>query len=143
MVPTVTVLAVIKTRLAGAQMGYRLLKKKADALSMRYRQILKKIVEAKTQMGATMKAAAFALTESKYVAGEGIKHSILDSVGSANVLVKAQTDNVAGVKLPKFQHYLEGKEESGERASALQPSSERDGSRALIPLRSPLRTLPP
>jgi V-type H+-transporting ATPase subunit D len=45
-VPTVTVLAVIKTRLSGAQMGFRLLKKKADALTMRYRQILKKIIEA-------------------------------------------------------------------------------------------------
>ena len=107
-VPTVTVLAVIKTRLIGAQMGFRLLKKKADALTMRYRQILKKIVEAKTKMGATMKASAFALTEAKYVAGEGIKHNILDSVGAANVRVKAQTDNVAGVKLPKFEHYLEG-----------------------------------
>jgi V-type H+-transporting ATPase subunit D len=36
-------------------MGFRLLKKKADALTMRYRLILKKIVEAKTKMGATMK----------------------------------------------------------------------------------------
>ena len=42
------------------------------------------------------------------MAGEGIKHNILDSVGTANVRVKAQTDNVAGVKLPKFEHYLEG-----------------------------------
>mmetsp|Transcript_32136 Transcript_32136/g.80826 ORF Transcript_32136/g.80826 Transcript_32136/m.80826 type:complete len:266 (-) Transcript_32136:193-990(-) len=109
-VPTVTVLAVIKTRLTGAQMGFRLLKKKADALTMRYRLILKKIVEAKTKMGATMKASSFALTEAKYVAGEGIKHSIIDSVGAANVRVLAQTDNVAGVKLPKFQHYLEGVE---------------------------------
>jgi hypothetical protein len=34
-------------------------------------------VEAKLKMGATMKASAFALTEAKYVAGEGIKHNIL------------------------------------------------------------------
>ena len=34
-VPTVTVLAVIKNRLAGAQKGYKLLKKKADALKVR------------------------------------------------------------------------------------------------------------
>mmetsp|Transcript_40661 Transcript_40661/g.100480 ORF Transcript_40661/g.100480 Transcript_40661/m.100480 type:complete len:271 (-) Transcript_40661:126-938(-) len=109
-VPTVTVLAVIKNRLTGAQKGYRLLKKKADALTMRYRTILKHIVEAKTKMGETMKASAFALTEAKYVAGEGIKHTVLDSVETANVRVKASTDNVAGVKLPKFEHYLEGTE---------------------------------
>ena len=46
-VPTVTVLAVIKNRLAGAQKGYKLLKKKADALTMRYRQILRRILDAK------------------------------------------------------------------------------------------------
>lgn len=34
-VPTVTVLAVMKARLAGAVKGHALLKKKADALSMR------------------------------------------------------------------------------------------------------------
>ena len=98
-VPTVTVLAVIKNRLAGAQKGYKLLKKKADALTMRYRQILTKIVAAKQRMGATMKASAFALTEAKYVAGEGIKHTVLDAVEQANVRVRAHTDNVAGVKL--------------------------------------------
>ena len=109
-VPTVTVLAVIKNRLAGAQKGYKLLKKKADALTMRYRQILTKIVAAKQRMGATMKASAFALTEAKYIAGEGIKHTVLDAVEQANVRVRAHTDNVAGVKLPRFEHYLEGAE---------------------------------
>jgi V-type H+-transporting ATPase subunit D len=109
-VPTVTVLAVIKNRLSGAQRGYRLLKKKADALTMRYRSILKKIVEAKAKMGTTMKHSAFALTEAKYVAGEGIKHTVLDSVGQANVRVRAFTDNVAGVKLPRFEHRLVGVE---------------------------------
>ena len=45
--PTVTTLAVIKSRLSGAVRGHKLLKKKADALTMRYRQILREIVEAK------------------------------------------------------------------------------------------------
>ena len=109
-VPTVTVLAGIKNRLSGAQRGYRLLKKKADALTMRYRSILKKIVDAKAKMGSCMKHSAFALTEAKYVAGEGIKHTVLDSVGRANVRVRAFTDNVAGVKLPRFEHRLVGVE---------------------------------
>jgi V-type H+-transporting ATPase subunit D len=109
-VPTVTVLAVVKNRLSGAQRGYRLLKKKADALTMRYRSILKKIVELKAKMGTTMKQSAFCLTEAKYVAGEGIKHAVLDSVSSANVRVRAFTDNVAGVKLPRFESRLAGLE---------------------------------
>lgn len=35
----------MKTRLKGAQKGHSLLKKKADALNFRFREILKKIVE--------------------------------------------------------------------------------------------------
>lgn len=35
----------MKSRLAGAQKGHGLLKKKADALQMRFRQILGKIIE--------------------------------------------------------------------------------------------------
>ena len=35
----------MKARLKGAQTGRNLLKKKADALSMRFRQILRKIIE--------------------------------------------------------------------------------------------------
>lgn len=35
----------MKNRLTGAQKGHRLLKKKGDALQMRFRQILGKIVE--------------------------------------------------------------------------------------------------
>lgn len=39
-VPTVTVLGQMKARLAGATKGHALLKKKADALTMRFRQVL-------------------------------------------------------------------------------------------------------
>ena len=107
-VPTVTVLAVIKNRLAGAQKGYKLLKKKADALTMRYRQILRRILDAKKTMGRTMRDSAFSLTQAKYVAGEGIKYTIEDTVGAANVRVRSHVDNVAGVKLPRFEHHLAG-----------------------------------
>lgn len=68
-VPTVTVLGQIKSRLVGANKGHGLLKKKADALTMRFRQLLKDILDCKTQMGETMKNSYFALTEVKYAAG--------------------------------------------------------------------------
>lgn len=68
-VPTVTVLAMIKGRLIGANKGHGLLKKKADALTMRFRQILKEILDCKTSMGERMKDSYFALTEVKYAAG--------------------------------------------------------------------------
>lgn len=43
--------------------GHSLLKKKADALNMRFRQILKKIVDTKEEMGRVMKASFFSLAQ--------------------------------------------------------------------------------
>ena len=40
-------MTIMKGRLKGAQKGHSLLKKKADALTLRFRQILKKIIEVK------------------------------------------------------------------------------------------------
>ncbi|KAJ8748704.1 hypothetical protein K2173_011252 [Erythroxylum novogranatense] len=107
-VPTVTVLAVVKARLVGATRGHALLKKKSDALTVQFRQILKKIVSTKESMGEIMKASSFALTEAKYVAGENIKHSILENVQTASLKVRSRQENVAGVKLPKFEYFTEG-----------------------------------
>ena len=87
-VPTVTVLAGIKIRLAAATKGYQLLKKKSDALTMRYRQILKEIVAAKRAMGDNMREAAFALTEVNYAAGDSVKHAAFENVGQATVKVR-------------------------------------------------------
>ncbi|KAI7730966.1 hypothetical protein M8C21_028880, partial [Ambrosia artemisiifolia] len=91
-VPTVTVLGVIKARLVGATRGHALLKKKSDALTVQFRAILKKIVATKESMGNIMQSSSFALTEAKYVAGDNIK---------------SRTENVAGVKLPKFEYFTE------------------------------------
>ncbi|KAM0002996.1 putative ATPase, V1 complex, subunit D [Helianthus debilis subsp. tardiflorus] len=107
-VPTVTMLAVVKNRLTGATRGHALLKKKSDALTVQFRQILKKIVSTKESMGTVMKSSAFALTEAKYVAGENIKHIVLENVQSASVRVRSRQENVAGVKLTKFEYFTEG-----------------------------------
>ena len=49
--PSRMALTTMKLRLKGAQKGYSLLKKKSDALTLRFRQILAKIIENKTLMG--------------------------------------------------------------------------------------------
>jgi V-type H+-transporting ATPase subunit D len=107
-VPTVTVLAQMKLRLIGASRGHALLKKKADALSMRYRQVLREIVEAKESMGDAMKTSFFSLAEAKYAAGDAVRHTVLDSVDTATLRVWASQDNVAGVKIPRFQPAVAG-----------------------------------
>ncbi|XP_044507743.1 V-type proton ATPase subunit D-like [Mangifera indica] len=107
-VPTVTMLGVMKSRLVGATRGHALLKKKSDALTVQFRQILKKIVTTKESMGEVMKTSSFALTEAKYVAGESIKHVVLENVQNASLKVRSRQENVAGVKLPKFEYFTEG-----------------------------------
>ncbi|KAL2250354.1 V-type proton ATPase subunit D [Sesamum indicum] len=107
-VPTVTMLGVMKARLVGATRGHALLKKKSDALTVQFRQILKKIVSTKESMGDIMKNSSFALTEAKYVAGENIKHIVQENVQSAALKVRSHQENVAGVKLPKFEYFIDG-----------------------------------
>jgi V-type H+-transporting ATPase subunit D len=107
-VPTVTMLGMMKARLVGATRGHALLKKKSDALTVQFRLILKKIVSTKESMGEVMKTASFALTEAKYVAGENIKHSVLENVQNASLKVRSRQENIAGVKLPKFEYFTDG-----------------------------------
>ncbi len=100
--PTVTALALVKARLGGATKGHALLKKKADALAMRFRQILRRIVETKGAVGERMRASFFALAQATYAAGD-LRATVLDAVGAAALRVHAGEDNVAGVRLPRFE----------------------------------------
>lgn len=106
-VPTVTMLGVMKARLVGATRGHALLKKKSDALTVQFRQILKNIVSTKESMGEIMRASSFALTEAKYAAGDNIKHIVLENVKTASVRVRSRHENIAGVRLPKFEHFTD------------------------------------
>lgn len=120
----------MKSRLAGAQKGHGLLKKKADALQMRFRLILGKIIEVsslwwklcivdwlefplkmyhfhsqtKTLMGEVMKEAAFSLAEAKFATGE-FNQVVLQNVTKAQIKIRTKKDNVAGVTLPVFESY--------------------------------------
>ncbi|CAH1414251.1 unnamed protein product [Lactuca virosa] len=128
-VPTVTMLAVVKARLTGATRGHALLKKKSDALTVQFRQILKKIVNTKESMGTVMKSSSFALTEAKYVAGENIKHIVLENVQTATVRVRSRQENVAGVKLPKFEYFTEGEMTKNDLTGLARGGQQIQGSR--------------
>jgi len=105
--PSRMALAMIKARLKGAQKGHSLLKKKADALTLRFRSILKKIIETKTEVGEVMKSAQFSLAEAKFTCGD-INHTVLQSVLKASIKVKSKKENVVGVTLPVFESYQDG-----------------------------------
>jgi len=102
--PTRMALTTMQTKLKGAVKGHSLLKKKADALTLRFRAILKKIAECKEKMGTNMRSASFSLATAKYAAHPAdFTHIVLENVGSANYKLKMNTDNVAGVYLPNFE----------------------------------------
>ncbi|KAF8788912.1 V-type proton ATPase subunit D 1-like [Argiope bruennichi] len=105
--PSRMAMTIMKGRLKAAQKGHGLLKRKADALQMRFRQILKKIVETKSLMGDVMKEAAFSLAEAKFTTGD-FNHIVLQNVTKAQIKVRSKKDNVAGVNLPVFESFQNG-----------------------------------
>ncbi|KAG8905276.1 H(+)-transporting V1 sector ATPase subunit D, partial [Tulasnella sp. 408] len=100
--PTRMALTNTKLRLKGAQTGHSLLAKKRDALTTRFRSILKKVDEAKRKMGRVMQLASFSLAEVTYATGD-ISYQVQESVKTASFKVKAKQDNVSGVLLPAFE----------------------------------------
>ncbi|CAD5122995.1 unnamed protein product [Dimorphilus gyrociliatus] len=105
--PSRMAMTIMKARLKGAQKGHSLLKKKADALTIRFRIILKKIIETKQLMGDVMKEASFSLAEAKFATGD-FSHLVLQNVNKAQIKVRSKKDNVAGVTLPIFESYTDG-----------------------------------
>ncbi|KAI7829295.1 vacuolar ATP synthase subunit D [Kickxella alabastrina] len=95
-------LTVTKTRLKGAQTGHSLLKRKSEALTTRFRAIVRKIEDAKLKMGRVMQNASFSLAEVAYITGD-ISYQVRESAKHATFRVSAKQDNVSGVLLPAFE----------------------------------------
>jgi len=104
--PTRMALQQMKQKLVGATRGHNLLKKKSDALTLRFRAILSKIIETKIRMGTEMREASFSLVTAKYAAGE-ISQTVVESVTKASFKVRMDSENVAGVHLPIFKKVIE------------------------------------
>merc|ERR1712083_1012573 len=80
---------------------------KADALQLRFRMVLKKIVTTKQTMGDVMKEASFSLAEAKFVMGD-FNQAVLQNVSKARLKIRTRKDNVAGVNLPVFEPFSDG-----------------------------------
>jgi len=100
--PTRMNLQLIKTRQKGAATGHSLLKKKADALTKRFRTITAKIADAKMKMGRIMQLAAFSLAEVTYATGD-ISYLVQEAASQATLQVSSKQENVSGVMLPAFE----------------------------------------
>lgn len=98
---------IFKTKKKAAESGHRLLKKKADALKVKFRDYAKSIAETKGTMSSDSSSAFFSLTQAEYAAGN-FKQKVAEGSMTARVRVGAGVDNVAGVKLPVFTKYETG-----------------------------------
>ncbi|KAJ8601903.1 hypothetical protein CTAYLR_002689 [Chrysophaeum taylorii] len=107
--PTRMALQTYKAKKTGAKKGYDLLKKKADALKARFREMAKEIYSTKGSMSDACSTAYFSLTSAQYAAGD-FKTKVLEGNFVASVRVTGQTDNIAGVKIPVFRQYETGQE---------------------------------
>lgn len=104
--PTRQSLGLMKSKLKGAQTGHDLLKRKSEALTKRFRDITKRIDEAKRKMGRVMQIAAFSLAEVTYAVGNNtIGYQITESVRQAKFRVRTKQENVSGVFLPQFESF--------------------------------------
>lgn len=98
---------VYKGKKKAAESGHKLLKKKADALKVKFRDYAKMISETKGSMSSDACTAFFSLTQAEYAAGN-FKQKVAEGTLTARVRVGAGIDNVAGVKLPVFSVYETG-----------------------------------
>ncbi|KIW21001.1 V-type proton ATPase subunit D [Exophiala spinifera] len=103
--PTRQALGLMNNKLKGAQTGHSLLKRKSEALTKRFREILKRIDEAKRKMGRVMQIAAFSLAEVSYAVGGDVGYQIQESVKTARFRIKTKQENVSGVYLPQFEGF--------------------------------------
>uniref|UniRef100_A0A7S1XF16 V-type proton ATPase subunit D n=1 Tax=Compsopogon caeruleus TaxID=31354 RepID=A0A7S1XF16_9RHOD len=104
-VPSRMSLQQMKIRLQGAVKGHSMLKKKSDALLVRFRSILKDILDNKEAAGEETKKAMLALAVAKYAFGEELKHVVIENVRDAEVKIKMTPENVAGVMIPVFAEF--------------------------------------
>jgi V-type H+-transporting ATPase subunit D len=91
--------------LKNAERGYSLSQRKNDALKMRYRMIINKVVECKMKFAENWNNWQFSLTEAKYASGPEISQIVLQNVDEAMIHVFSKKENVAGVILPGFELY--------------------------------------
>lgn len=98
---------IFKVKKKAAEGGYKLLKKKADALKVKFRDYAKAIAETKGNMSQDAAAAFFSMTQAEYAAGN-FKQKVAEGPMTARIRVGAGIDNVAGVKLPVFRLYETG-----------------------------------
>ncbi|CCW71908.1 unnamed protein product [Phytomonas sp. Hart1] len=99
--PSRMLLITFKNRLKGAQKGHSLLKKKADALLIRYRATMQDLRRAKLLMCDQVKDAYFTITKAQFILGD-ISLVVQESLKIPTYCLRLRIENVAGVQVPSL-----------------------------------------
>lgn len=92
-----------KAKLKSATKGKDLLKKKADALKLQFRAILKELIEKKKNIGDTYNDALIYLARANYSSSIEVSRTIEENVKSrSDIKLSLRTKNHAGVVCPEF-----------------------------------------
>ncbi|CAK9073129.1 unnamed protein product [Durusdinium trenchii] len=127
-------LQTFKARLGGASKGFKLLKKKRDALKAKFQVIfrpafkilsptcsrrlhlpalLKEIVDTKLKVGEGLKDGAFSLAKAHYASsGDDIASTVIERAKRPSITTKLYPDNVAGVSIPLFKMSYDASKDS-------------------------------
>lgn len=117
-------LIAFKTRLKGAQKGHSLLKKKADALVIKYRGIMGDLRKAKLDAVEQVKEAHFTVTNALFIA-QDISFSVQESLKAPPVKTYLHVDNVAGVSIPTLRTHDTTDDSSGAVVAGLGKGGEQ------------------
>jgi len=92
-----------KAKLKSASKGRDLLKKKADALKMQFRIILKQLIDKKKNLGSCYNDALIYLARANFSSTNEVSRSIEENVSkNSDIKLMLKTKNHAGVICPEF-----------------------------------------
>lgn len=95
--------AAIDARLVSAKKGHGLLKRKADALQLRFRSIYCQIVETKHRMSDIMKEAAICLARAKFETNAEFYQMVLENISNAQMKLKKKKENISGIAILEYE----------------------------------------
>jgi hypothetical protein len=106
-----------------------LLKKKSDALTLRFRSLLREIRDTKLQPCELTKDALFAGTEVRFVADD-MRPTVIQSVSNIPQMLSMSIDNIAGIRVSDFTRTDSDNEQNANQLVGLSGGVSRSATRA-------------
>ncbi|KAL1459732.1 hypothetical protein WDU94_011687 [Cyamophila willieti] len=97
-----------EARITSAKRGHMMLKRKADAMQIRFRSIHCKILQTRNLMSDIMKEAAIAFARAKFETNADFRDIVVENISKAQVKLKLTRDNIGGVMIVEYEPIMGG-----------------------------------